>query len=103
MVAITEPAMPFDGIRSLKGFRKTRTVNPGPTPNRPGRMQSTTAEPRGEVQVRTHLSPKTEYEKPTATREKLRASHRGHEGHQGFLKIFTKEPGIGNRSIRALF
>src|SRR5271165_4317590 len=47
MVAITEPAMAFDGIRSLKGFRKTRTVNPGPMPNHLGRMQSTTAEPRG--------------------------------------------------------
>src|SRR5271157_4976083 len=47
MVAITEPAMVFDGIRSLKGFSKTRRVSPGPMPNRPGRMQSTTAEPRG--------------------------------------------------------
>src|SRR5271165_2819338 len=49
MVAITEPAMVFDGIRSLKGFGKTRRVSPGPMPNRPGRMQSTTAEPRGRV------------------------------------------------------
>ena len=47
MVAITEPATAFDGIRSLKGFRKTRRVNPGPTPNHLGGMQSTTAEPRG--------------------------------------------------------
>src|SRR5271166_3452728 len=49
MVAITEPAMAFDGIRSLKGFRRTRKVNPGPMPNHLGGMQSTTAEPRGEV------------------------------------------------------
>src|SRR5208283_5205698 len=47
MVAITGPATLFDGIRSLKGFRKTRTVNPGPMPNRLGRMPSTTAEPPG--------------------------------------------------------
>src|SRR5208282_3845474 len=47
MVAITEPAMAFDGIRSLRGFRKTRTVNPGPMPNHLGGMQSTTEGPRG--------------------------------------------------------
>jgi len=36
-----------DGNRSLKPSRKTRTLNPGPMPNRLGRMQSTIAEPRG--------------------------------------------------------
>jgi hypothetical protein len=39
----------IDGIRSLKRSRKIRTFNHGPMPNRLGRMQSTTAGPRGEL------------------------------------------------------